>query len=112
VRIIAGSEGPEGEPYRMYPALMNSPGDYNENVFQGMNTLSIVLIETQINLILNTGLDWFVAQLSQFNMTAIMVIFLNRINYKKNIFCYLRNFFFYVDIIKLLALVRWIRTIC
>ncbi len=36
VRIMAGSEGPEGEPYRMYPALMNSPGDYNENVFQGM----------------------------------------------------------------------------
>lgn len=36
VRIIAGSEGPNGEPYRMYPALMNSPGDYNENVFQGM----------------------------------------------------------------------------
>jgi hypothetical protein len=36
VRIIAGSEGPNGEPYRMNPALMNSPGDYNENVFQGM----------------------------------------------------------------------------
>ncbi|PKY37308.1 glycoside hydrolase [Rhizophagus irregularis] len=54
VRIMAGSEGPNGEPYRMYPALMNSPGDYNENVFQ--------------------GLDWFLAQLSQFNMTAIMVL--------------------------------------
>jgi mannan endo-1,4-beta-mannosidase len=36
VRIMAGSEGPEGEPYRMHPALMNSPGDYNEDVFQGM----------------------------------------------------------------------------
>ncbi|GES74068.1 glycoside hydrolase family 5 protein [Rhizophagus clarus] len=54
VRIIAGSEGPDGEPYRMHPALMNSPGDYNENVFQ--------------------GLDWFLAQLSQFNMTAIMTL--------------------------------------
>ncbi|CAG8677427.1 4477_t:CDS:2 [Funneliformis caledonium] len=54
VRIMAGSEGPEGEPYRMYPALMNSPGDYNENVFQ--------------------GLDWFLAQLNQFNMTVIMTL--------------------------------------
>ena|ERR1043165_3728833 len=36
VRIMAGSEGPEGEPYRMHPALMNSPGDYNETIFQGM----------------------------------------------------------------------------
>src|SRR4051812_2496164 len=26
VRIMAGSEGPEGEPYRMHPVLMNSPG--------------------------------------------------------------------------------------
>ncbi|CAG8554886.1 5528_t:CDS:1, partial [Scutellospora calospora] len=34
IRIMAASEGPPGEPYRMYPALMNAPGEYDESVFQ------------------------------------------------------------------------------
>ncbi|CAH1762457.1 24164_t:CDS:2 [Entrophospora sp. SA101] len=54
VRIMAGSEGPDGEPYRMRPALMNSPGVYNEEVFQ--------------------GLDWFLDQLRKYDITAIMTL--------------------------------------
>ncbi|CAG8553729.1 1456_t:CDS:2 [Diversispora eburnea] len=52
IRIMAGTEGPPGEPQRMYPALMNYPGEYDEKVFQ--------------------GLDWFLDQLRNFEMTAIM----------------------------------------
>ncbi|CAG8599639.1 16583_t:CDS:2 [Acaulospora morrowiae] len=54
VRIMAGSEGPPGEPQRMYPALMNSPGEYDESVFE--------------------GLDWFLDQLRHAKMTAIMTL--------------------------------------
>ncbi|CAG8818789.1 40443_t:CDS:1 [Gigaspora margarita] len=54
LRIMAASEGPLGEPYRMYPALMNAPGEYDENVFQ--------------------GLDWFLDQLKNYDMTAIMTL--------------------------------------
>ncbi|CAG8472058.1 116_t:CDS:2, partial [Acaulospora colombiana] len=42
VRIMAGSEGPSGEPQRMYPALMNSPGEYNEDVFEVINRRNTV----------------------------------------------------------------------
>ncbi|CAG8695901.1 6529_t:CDS:2, partial [Cetraspora pellucida] len=54
LRIMAASEGPPNEPYRMYPALMNAPGDYDESVFQ--------------------GLDWFLDQLKNYDMTAIMTL--------------------------------------
>ncbi|RHZ46046.1 hypothetical protein Glove_637g10 [Diversispora epigaea] len=54
IRIMAGTEGPPGEPQRMYPALMNYPGEYDEKVFQ--------------------GLDWFLDQLRNFEMTAIMTL--------------------------------------
>ncbi|CAG8694364.1 12025_t:CDS:2, partial [Racocetra persica] len=54
LRIMAASEGPPGEPYRMYPALMNAPGEYDESVFQ--------------------GLDWFLDQLKNYDMTAIMTL--------------------------------------
>ncbi|CAG8613003.1 11350_t:CDS:2 [Ambispora gerdemannii] len=54
IRVMAASEGPPGEPYRMYPALMNSPGEYDENVFE--------------------GLDWFLDQLEKYGMTATMTL--------------------------------------
>ncbi|KAJ1903401.1 hypothetical protein LPJ81_003079 [Coemansia sp. IMI 209127] len=52
VRIMAASEGSQyGEaPDRMHPVLMVSPGVYNEDVFE--------------------GLDWVLAQLPRYNMTA------------------------------------------
>ena len=39
LRIVAGSEGPDTEPYRMVPALQTSPGVYNEEVFDGLDFL-------------------------------------------------------------------------
>ena len=35
VRIMAGSEGPNEEPFRMKPALMKEPNVYDESVFEG-----------------------------------------------------------------------------
>ncbi|KAJ1998622.1 hypothetical protein H4R26_005389 [Coemansia thaxteri] len=53
VRILAASEGSQlgRQPDRLYPALVPlGPGEYDESVF--------------------VGLDWFLAQLPRFNMTA------------------------------------------
>ncbi len=39
LRVMASSEGPDGQPYRMNPALMQSPGVYNTAVFRGLDAL-------------------------------------------------------------------------
>jgi mannan endo-1,4-beta-mannosidase len=39
LRIMAGSEGPDTEPYRMVPALQQEPGVYNEDVLDGLDYL-------------------------------------------------------------------------
>jgi mannan endo-1,4-beta-mannosidase len=39
LRIMASSEGPNTEPYRMVPALMTSPGVYDESVLDGLDYL-------------------------------------------------------------------------
>lgn len=39
LRVMAASEGPDSAPYRMVPALMPAPLEYNENVFVGLDIL-------------------------------------------------------------------------
>ncbi len=39
LRIMAASEGPDTEPYRMVPALQTAPGIYNEEVLDGLDYL-------------------------------------------------------------------------
>lgn len=39
LRVMAGSEGPDNEPWRMLPSLQTSPGKYNEEVFDGLDFL-------------------------------------------------------------------------
>lgn len=39
LRIMASSEGPNTEPYRMVPALMISPGEYDGSVLDGLDFL-------------------------------------------------------------------------
>jgi mannan endo-1,4-beta-mannosidase len=54
LRVMASSEGPDTEPYRMVPALMQSPGVYNQSVLD--------------------GLDYLLHQMSLRNMKAVMVL--------------------------------------
>ncbi|KAJ2806962.1 hypothetical protein H4R21_000666 [Coemansia helicoidea] len=56
VRILAASEGSQygAQPDRMCPVLMPAPGEYDEDVF--------------------AGLDWFLAQLPRHNMTAVVTL--------------------------------------
>jgi mannan endo-1,4-beta-mannosidase len=39
LRVMAGSEGPDTEGYRMLPSLQPSPGKYNEDVLEGLDFL-------------------------------------------------------------------------
>jgi mannan endo-1,4-beta-mannosidase len=54
LRIMASSEGPNTEPHRMVPALMNAPGLYNQSVLD--------------------GLDYLLNQMGQRGMKAVMVL--------------------------------------
>lgn len=54
LRVMASSEGPNTEPYRMVPALMESPGVYNESVLD--------------------GLDFFIAEVGKRDIKAVMVL--------------------------------------
>ena len=39
LRVMAGSEGPDTEPYRIVPAMQTAPGKYNEEVLAGLDFL-------------------------------------------------------------------------
>jgi mannan endo-1,4-beta-mannosidase len=39
LRVMASSEGPNTEPFRMVPALMTSPGEYDGSVLDGLDFL-------------------------------------------------------------------------
>ena len=54
LRVMAASEGPNTEPYRMVPALMTSPGVYDPQVLN--------------------GLDFFLSEVGKRNMKAVMVL--------------------------------------
>lgn len=54
LRIMAAAEGPDTEPYRLTPALQISPGEYNEQVLD--------------------GLDYLLAQMGPRGLRAVMVL--------------------------------------
>ncbi|KAI8991186.1 glycoside hydrolase superfamily [Mycotypha africana] len=54
LRIMASSEGPDTEPYRMRPSLQPSAGKYNEDVLN--------------------GLDYLLFEMKKRDMTAVMVL--------------------------------------
>jgi len=54
LRVMASSEGPNTEPYRIVPALMTSPGEYDGSVLD--------------------GLDFLLAEMGKRGMRAVMVL--------------------------------------
>ena len=45
LRIVAGSEGPDTEPFRMLPSLQSSPGKYNQEVLEGLDFLLAEMVK-------------------------------------------------------------------
>ncbi|MGB0714510.1 MAG: family 20 glycosylhydrolase [Phycisphaerae bacterium] len=54
LRIWASAEGPDSEPYRIKPCLMRSPGNYDEDVLD--------------------GLDFLIAEIAKRDMHAVVVL--------------------------------------
>lgn len=48
VRVMAASEGPSTEPGRMKPALQESPGQYNNDLLEGLDFLMVELAKRKI----------------------------------------------------------------
>lgn len=60
VRVLASSQGPDTEPYRVVPSLVTQPGTYNETVFRGLDFLLDALARHGMRgvMILNNYWEW------------------------------------------------------
>ncbi len=60
VRVLASSQGPDTEPYRVVPALVTQPGAYNEEVFRGLDRLLDELAKRGMRavMVLNNYWEW------------------------------------------------------
>jgi mannan endo-1,4-beta-mannosidase len=54
IRILGASEGPADQPWRIVPALQNSPGVYDQDLLQ--------------------GLDFLLSEMAKRNMTAVVIL--------------------------------------
>lgn len=54
VRVLAASEGPADQPWRVQPAVQNAPGEYDEDLLE--------------------GLDFLLAEMGKRDMTAVLIL--------------------------------------
>lgn len=61
LRILAGAEGPNGEPRRVSPAMQMEPGRYDENLLDGLDFLLDEMRKREMVAILfvNNAWEWF-----------------------------------------------------
>jgi mannan endo-1,4-beta-mannosidase len=60
LRVLAGAEGPDNEPFRVTPALIISPGEFNEDLLDGLDFLLSEMKKREMYAILylNNAWDW------------------------------------------------------
>jgi mannan endo-1,4-beta-mannosidase len=60
LRVLVGAEGPDGEPFRVTPALQLSPGVYNDDLLDGLDFLLAEMKKRGQHaiLFLNNSWDW------------------------------------------------------
>ncbi|MFC6998847.1 glycoside hydrolase 5 family protein [Rufibacter roseus] len=60
LRILAGAEGPNNQPYRVTPALQLSPGVYNDTLLTGLDFLLAEMAKRDMKavLFLNNSWEW------------------------------------------------------
>lgn len=58
LRIMAASEGPDSEPWRMSPALQTAPGVYNENLLKGLDFLLTEMAKRDMNAVVCLNNMW------------------------------------------------------
>jgi mannan endo-1,4-beta-mannosidase len=58
LRIMASSEGPDGEPFRARPALRNSPTEYNEDLLDGLDYFMVESAKRGFSVVLCLNNMW------------------------------------------------------
>jgi mannan endo-1,4-beta-mannosidase len=58
LRILAGAEGPDGEPHRVTPGLQKSPGVYNDDLLEGLDFLLSEMKKRNMVAILYLNNSW------------------------------------------------------
>jgi mannan endo-1,4-beta-mannosidase len=60
LRVMAATEGPAGEPWRVHPAVQNAPGEYDERVLRGLDFLLAEMAKRDMRavLVLNNFFQW------------------------------------------------------
>lgn len=60
LRVLASSEGPEGTPWRVHPAVQNTPGVYDERILVGLDRLLAEMGQRDMRavLVLNNFFQW------------------------------------------------------
>ena len=58
LRVVSASEGPDGEPYRMAPALQPATGVFNEAVFEGLDYLLDAMDQRDMRAVMQLNNYW------------------------------------------------------
>lgn len=60
LRIMAATEGPDGEPYRVHPALQRSPGEFDDQLLEALDFLLAEMSSREMRavLVLNNFFQW------------------------------------------------------
>jgi len=58
LRVLAGAEGPDGEPRRVTPALQQTPGVYNNELLEGLDFLLAEMTKRKMVAILYLNNSW------------------------------------------------------
>jgi len=58
LRILAGAEGPDDQPYRVTPGLQQSPGKYNEDLLAGLDYLLAEMGKREMKAVLYLNNTW------------------------------------------------------
>ncbi|MCU0415782.1 MAG: beta-mannosidase [Cytophagaceae bacterium] len=58
LRILGLSEGPNSEPYRMSPAVQNTPGKLEESVLKGLDFLLVEMAKRDMKAVICLGNFW------------------------------------------------------
>ncbi|MFW5951025.1 MAG: glycoside hydrolase 5 family protein [Gemmatimonadota bacterium] len=60
LRVMAATEGPVDQPWRVHPAVQNEPGDYDERILRGLDFLLAEMAKRDMRavLVLNNFFQW------------------------------------------------------
>lgn len=58
LRILAGAEGPDDQPFRVTPGLQQSPGKYNQDLLAGLDYLLAEMAQRDMKAVLYVNNTW------------------------------------------------------